>query len=236
MVGTPREFVREAGIFAAALQFGAKETWDDVRLEVDSVAKGKLNSTKRVNYGNLPAILTPQAPFRSLAPMEVIVQFPAVTSTRSHWATAPLLVLGQRAVGRALGAGRRVSPNPPLPGTLLHKKYLRNRGSCLWSVGPRDRLELDDESGSCFSDPVDGGDTEHTAGSVRAGRRGLLETEAGWPKAAYETERHPAIQQRTAVGARRREYLAAKPAYLASCWAKEVQNGVIDRFLVLRGE
>jgi hypothetical protein len=98
VLGTPRELASETGIFTPSLQFGARETWYDVRLEVDSVAKGKLNAAKRVHYGNLPAILTPPQPFRSLAPMEVVVQFPAVTSTRSHWAGVPPLAIGERAV------------------------------------------------------------------------------------------------------------------------------------------
>jgi hypothetical protein len=98
VLGTPRELASETGILTPSLQFGARETWYDVRLEVDSVAKGKLRAAKRVDYGTLPAILTPQQPFPSLEPMEIVVQFPAVSSTRSHWAGAPRLVLGERAV------------------------------------------------------------------------------------------------------------------------------------------
>ena len=98
VLGTPREFSSEGGIFTPALQFGARETWYDVRLAVDSVAKGRLKGAKRVDYGTLPAILTPQQPFRSLGPTEIVVQFPMVNSTRSQWVNVPRLVVGEQAV------------------------------------------------------------------------------------------------------------------------------------------
>jgi hypothetical protein len=98
VLGTPQEVESEAGIFTPSLQFGAKETWYDVRVVVDSLGKGKLKAARRVDYGNLPAVLTPAAPFGRLGPRDIVVQFPAVTTTRSDWVAAPPLVVGERAV------------------------------------------------------------------------------------------------------------------------------------------
>jgi hypothetical protein len=77
---------------------GAKETWYDVKLVVDSVLNGKLKHAKRPDLGMLPAALTPPPPFGKLAANEIVVQYPAVTASNSDWAAAAPLVPGERAI------------------------------------------------------------------------------------------------------------------------------------------
>jgi hypothetical protein len=98
VVATPRELSSQHGFLTPQFQLGAKETWYDVKLTVDTVLKGKLKRAKRPDLGILPAALTPQPPFGRLAANEIIVQYPVTTTTRSNWATAPPLVPGERAL------------------------------------------------------------------------------------------------------------------------------------------
>ncbi len=97
VLATPVELVSQHGFLTPQFQLGAKETWYDVKLSVDSVLKGKLKRAKRPDLGALPAALTPPAPFE-LAKNEIVVQYPAVTARNSDWAAAPPLVPGERAV------------------------------------------------------------------------------------------------------------------------------------------
>ncbi|HEX2248873.1 MAG TPA: hypothetical protein VHH32_00910 [Gemmatimonadales bacterium] len=97
VLATPLELVSQHGFLTPQFQLGAKETWYDVKLSVDSVLKGKLKRAKRSDLGVLPAALTPPASFQ-LATNEIVVQYPAVTARNSDWATAPPLVPGERAV------------------------------------------------------------------------------------------------------------------------------------------
>lgn len=97
VLATPMELVSQHGFLTPQFQLGAKETWYDVKLSVDSVLKGKLKRAKRPDFGALPAALTPPATFR-LAKNEIVVQYPAVTARNSNWAKAPPLVPGERAV------------------------------------------------------------------------------------------------------------------------------------------
>jgi hypothetical protein len=97
VLATPLELVSQHGFLTPQFQLGAKETWYDVKLSVDSVLKGKLKRAKRPDLGVLPAALTPPAPFQ-LATNEIVVQYPAVTARNSNWATAPALVPGEQAV------------------------------------------------------------------------------------------------------------------------------------------
>ena len=97
VLATPVELVSQHGFLTPQFQMGAKETWCDVKLSVDSVLKGKLRRAKRPDLGALPAALTPPVPFE-LAKNEIVVQYPATTARNSDWAAAPPLVPGERAV------------------------------------------------------------------------------------------------------------------------------------------
>jgi hypothetical protein len=97
VLATPLELASQHGFLTPQFQLGAKETWYDVKLAVDSVLKGKLRRAKRPDLGALPAALTPPVAFR-LAKNEIIAQYPAVTSGRSNWAAAAPLNLGERAI------------------------------------------------------------------------------------------------------------------------------------------
>jgi hypothetical protein len=98
VLATPVELASQHGFLTPQFQLGAKETWYDVKLAVDSVLKGKLERAKRPDLGMLPAALTPPVAFGRLAKHEIIVQYPAVTSSNSNWSAAPPLVPGERAV------------------------------------------------------------------------------------------------------------------------------------------
>ena len=98
VLATPVEMASNHGFLTPRFQLGAKETWYDVKLMVDSVLKGKLKHAKRPDLGMLPAMLTPPPPFGTLAPNEIVVQYPAVTSIQSDWAAAAPLVPGERAI------------------------------------------------------------------------------------------------------------------------------------------
>jgi hypothetical protein len=98
VVATPVEMVSNHGFITPHFQLGAKETWYDVKLTVDSVLKGKLKSAKRPDYGGMPALFIPPPPFGRLEANEIVVQYPAVTSSQSDWAAAVSLVPGERAI------------------------------------------------------------------------------------------------------------------------------------------
>lgn len=98
VLATPVEMSSNHGFLTPRFQLGAKETWYDVKLTVDSVLKGKLKHAKRPDLGMLPAMLTPPPPFGTLAPNEIVVQYPAVTSIQSDWAAAAPMVPGERAI------------------------------------------------------------------------------------------------------------------------------------------
>jgi hypothetical protein len=97
VLATPVALESQHGFLTPRFQLGAKETWYDVKLEVDSVVKGNLKRAKRPDLGSLPAWLTPPSPWK-LRRNEIVVQYPAVTSRRSDWASAAPLVQGERAV------------------------------------------------------------------------------------------------------------------------------------------
>jgi hypothetical protein len=98
VLATPKEMVSNHGFITPRFQLGAKETWYDVKLTVDSVLKGKLKSAKRPDYGGMPALFIPPPPFGRLEANEIVVQYPAVTSSQSDWAAAVSLVPGERAI------------------------------------------------------------------------------------------------------------------------------------------
>jgi hypothetical protein len=98
VLGTPVELASQHGFLTPRFQLGAKETWYDVKLVVDSVLKGKLKRAKRPDLGMLPAVLTPPFPFGRLAANEIVVQYPVVTSSASDWASAAPLVPGEQAI------------------------------------------------------------------------------------------------------------------------------------------
>jgi hypothetical protein len=98
VLATPVEMASNHGFLTPHFQLGAKETWYDVKLIVDSVLKGKLKQAKRPDLGILPAMLTPPPAFGSLAANEIVVQYPVVTSSASDWAAAAPLVPGERAI------------------------------------------------------------------------------------------------------------------------------------------
>jgi hypothetical protein len=125
VLATPMELASQHGFLTPQFQLGAKETWYDVRLAVDSVLKGKLKRAKRPDLGALPAWLIPPASFGRLAKNEIVVQYPVVTSRNNDWAEAAPLVEGERAVflfrrcyyclpitGIALGRGSYYKASP----------------------------------------------------------------------------------------------------------------------------
>jgi hypothetical protein len=98
VLATPVDMVSNHGFITPHFQMGAKETWYDVKLTVDSVLKGKLKGAKRPDYGGMPALFVPPAPFGRLEANEIVVQYPAVTTTQSDWAGAVSMVPGERAI------------------------------------------------------------------------------------------------------------------------------------------
>jgi hypothetical protein len=98
VLATPVDMASNHGFLTPHFQLGAKETWYDVKLTVDSVLKGKLKQAKRPDLGILPAMLTPPPAFGPLAANEIVVQYPVVTSRASDWAAAAPLVPGERAI------------------------------------------------------------------------------------------------------------------------------------------
>jgi hypothetical protein len=98
VLATPVELASQYGFLTPRFQLGAKETWYDVKLVVDSVLKGKLKHAKHPDLGLLPATMRPPAAFGRLAANEIIVQYPVVNSSSSDWATAVPLVPGEQAI------------------------------------------------------------------------------------------------------------------------------------------
>jgi hypothetical protein len=98
VLAIPQDMMAAVGSLSPAFQLGAKETWYNVKLAVDSVGKGKLGWAKSPDYGLLPAVYAPPEPFERLAYNEIVVQYPAVTAIWSNWASAPPPVVGERAV------------------------------------------------------------------------------------------------------------------------------------------
>ena len=98
VLATPVELASQYGFLTPQFQMGAKETWYDVKLVVDSLLKGKLGRAKHADLGLLPAVLAPPASFGRLGANEIIVQYPVVTSSKSNWAAAAPMVTGQQAV------------------------------------------------------------------------------------------------------------------------------------------
>jgi len=97
VLAIPQDLVVADG-FTPGIQLGAKETWYNVRLTVDSLLKGHLGQAKTPDFGLLPKVYEPPAPFDHLSRNEIVVQYPAVTTIKSDWAGAPPPVVGERAV------------------------------------------------------------------------------------------------------------------------------------------
>ncbi|HKT59934.1 MAG TPA: hypothetical protein VJQ46_07765 [Gemmatimonadales bacterium] len=97
VLAVPQDLVPADG-FSPSFQLGAKETWYNVRLSVDTVVKGRLGHAKYPDFGFLPKTYEPSAPFDHLNRNEIVVQYPAVNTIRSDWAAAPPPILGERAV------------------------------------------------------------------------------------------------------------------------------------------
>lgn len=89
VLGTPDTIAPEA-MLAPSLQFGARDAWWNIRITVEQVYKGSMNRAKFMDYGDLPAYLTPPRPF-PLAKNQILIQH------GNRWRTAPV-VLGERAV------------------------------------------------------------------------------------------------------------------------------------------
>ncbi len=98
VLGTPVDRVSEAGFFTPKFQLGSRETWYNVKILVDSVAKGNLRRARKVDLGGVPIWLRPAPPFPSLAANEIVVQYPEVESAKTHWGLAPVLNVGEQAV------------------------------------------------------------------------------------------------------------------------------------------
>jgi hypothetical protein len=98
VLAVPLQLDAATGSLSPGFQLGAKETWYNVKLAVDSVLKGKLGRAKSPDLGFLPATYAPPPPFGRLARNEIVIQYPAVTYIRSEWAAAPPPVVGERAV------------------------------------------------------------------------------------------------------------------------------------------
>jgi hypothetical protein len=139
VLATPVELASQHGFLTPQFQLGAKETWYDVKLTVDSVLKGKLKKAKRPDLGLLPATLAPPPAFDRLASNEIVVQYPAVTSRSSEWATAPPLVPGEQAVF----IFRRCYYCLPISG-LAHGRGPYYKAHPLVAVGPETKLPVDE--------------------------------------------------------------------------------------------
>jgi hypothetical protein len=98
VLATALDFMPDNGFLNPSFQFGAKETWYNVKLLVDSVGKGKIKRAKSPDLGLLPALFAPPPPFGRLTSNEIVVQYPAVTSSGSEWSAAPPPIIGERAV------------------------------------------------------------------------------------------------------------------------------------------
>jgi hypothetical protein len=97
VLAIPQDLVPADG-FTPNFQLGAKDTWYNVKLTVDTVVKGRLGQAKTPDFGFLPKVFEPSAPFDRLNRNEIVVQYPAVTTITSDWAGAPPPVVGERAV------------------------------------------------------------------------------------------------------------------------------------------
>ncbi|HET7468025.1 MAG TPA: hypothetical protein VFJ81_00055 [Gemmatimonadales bacterium] len=97
VLAVPQDLIPADG-FTPTFQLGAKETWYNVRLTVDTVVKGHLGQAKTPDYGFLPKMFEPAAPFDHLSRNEIVVQYPAVNTIKSDWVAAPPPVVGERAV------------------------------------------------------------------------------------------------------------------------------------------
>ena len=61
--------------------------------------RGKTRSSRWTRWvKGLPPTFVPPPPFVPLAPNEIVVQYPAVTFSRSEWSAAPPPIIGERAV------------------------------------------------------------------------------------------------------------------------------------------
>jgi hypothetical protein len=98
VLAVPEDIAAASGSLSPTFQLGAKETWYNVKLTVDSVVKGRLGHAKAPDYGFLPAPYVPPLPFDRLEHNQIVVQYPAVTAINSNWAAAPPPVIGERAV------------------------------------------------------------------------------------------------------------------------------------------
>jgi len=97
VLAVPEDLVPADGL-TPNFQLGAKETWYNVRLTVDTVVKGRLGHAKTPDFGFLPMVYEPSAPFDHLRRNEIVVQYPAVNTIKSDWVAAPPPVVGERAV------------------------------------------------------------------------------------------------------------------------------------------
>lgn len=141
VLATPVELASQYGFLTPRFQLGAKETWYDVKLTVDSVLKGKLKRAKRPDFGMLPAAFTPPASFEDLAANEIVVQYPVVTSGDSDWAAAAPLIPGERAVY----VFRRCYYCLPISG-VAHGRGPYYKANPLVALGPASRLPANEWS------------------------------------------------------------------------------------------
>jgi hypothetical protein len=108
VLAIPLDFMPDNGFLNPSFQLGAKETWYNVRLAVDSVAKGKLKRAKSPDLGLLPAVLVPPPPFGRLASNGF--------STRrltSPGASGQLRLCRSSANGRCSSSGSAGTVSPP---------------------------------------------------------------------------------------------------------------------------
>ena len=54
VLAVPQDLLPATGSLSPTIQFGAKETWYNVKLTVDSLLKGRLGHAKSPDYGWLP--------------------------------------------------------------------------------------------------------------------------------------------------------------------------------------
>jgi hypothetical protein len=126
VLGTVSDRVSEAGLFTPSFQMGTKKTWYSVKVDVDSVARGKLSSAKLVDLGFMPRTMEDRRRFGRLKDNEIVAQYPEMSSpTDRLFAGAPLLTVGEHAVlifrrchycveltGRPTGRGPYYTANP----------------------------------------------------------------------------------------------------------------------------
>lgn len=89
VLGMPDTMTPEL-LMEPSMDIGSSQAWQNIRISVDSLLKGKLSHAKYMDYGILPVWRVPPRPFK-LTKNQIMVQ------TSNKWNTSPITV-GTKAV------------------------------------------------------------------------------------------------------------------------------------------